>query len=99
MLLSKMTCVHESVNITRNLMIINNPKYLFLHNVLSKNSFHITTYWTTFTDTDISMTGQYQLIISANQYISWALMLMNDGALVESKDNCLKSMYDVEVTG
>lgn len=45
------------------------------------------------------MTGQYRLIISANQYISWALMLMNDGALVESKDNCLKSMYDVEVTG
>lgn len=80
-------------------MIINNPKYLFLHNVLSKNSFHITTYQTTFTDTDISMTGQYRLIISANQYISWALMLMNDGALVESKDNCLKSMYDVEVTG
>lgn len=80
-------------------MIINNPKYLFLHNVLSKNSFHIATYQTTFTDTDISMTGQYRLIISANQYISWALMLMNDGALVESKDNCLKSMYDVEVTG
>lgn len=80
-------------------MIINNPKYLFLHNVLSKNSFHIATYQTTFTDTDISMTGQYRLIISANQYISWALMLMNDGVLVESKDNCLKSMYDVEVTG
>ena len=89
-------------------MIINNPKYFLLHNVLSKNRFHIATYWTIFTDTVISMTGQYRLIISANQYISWALILMNDGALVESKDNCLKRIIiiesevaalDVEVTG
>lgn len=46
--------------------------------------------------------------MSANQFISWALILMNDGALVERKDNYLKRIIinesevaalDVELTG
>lgn len=55
----------ETGNITGNLIIIHNPKDLFLNYCPSKECFHISAYWATYTPILICN----RLIISASRYI------------------------------